>query len=225
MAMVAVSTVAVASASATLTGFVYKGMTPPTFTMSSGVGHMYTPKEDVTITCTKDSVTKGKITGALTVEVESVTFTGCEATDTEKSPAKTCHVNSPGAKNVGEVVTNAINGKLGYIEEFAKEVGLLLEPKTGTEFVTIDFETGCTPVSSTVVTNGVIGAFPLPSSINKEMMTYELNFVPAANHEGNVPASFEKEATKHELRAFGLLKSSLESKETIEFSELVEIKA
>ncbi|MCW3056336.1 MAG: hypothetical protein JWO21_305, partial [Solirubrobacterales bacterium] len=116
VAVLAVSAVAVASASAALPEFT---VFPNKATGSGGAGTLETLKgEKVTCTAEKD---KSEINGAKTVKGVVVTFTGC------KESVFKANCNSAGAA-AGEIVTNELSGEIGYVNKATKAVGLDLKP-------------------------------------------------------------------------------------------------
>jgi hypothetical protein len=105
-------------------------VTSTTISGTSGPGTLEASTGEV-ITCTSDS-NGGSVTGAHTVGGVVVTFTGCKG----KSGSSTCTAKSPGAKE-GQIITTTLKGELGSTKESSTGVGLLLEPASGTSFVTI----------------------------------------------------------------------------------------
>jgi hypothetical protein len=90
----------------------------------------------------------GEFTGPKT-NVATITFTGCELGSPVGVPCRT-----PGAKG-GEVVTNKLEGALGYISGAGTTkptVGMRLAPASGTQLVSVD----CSGITVTV-SGSVIG--------------------------------------------------------------------
>lgn len=79
------------------------------------------------VTCTKNT-DAGYFTGSKTVGKIRVVFTGCELN------GQKCQGESPKAANSGEVITNMLDGEIGYINKAAKEVGLVLRPESEPDF-------------------------------------------------------------------------------------------
>jgi hypothetical protein len=110
-----------------------RGVFPVPLTAKSTAGTLEASTGE-TITCTADA-SAGKINGPSTVGNLAVTFTGCIG----KSGSSECAAKSPGAKE-GTIVTNTLKGEFGEVKasEATTLTGLLLEPASGTEFVTIE---------------------------------------------------------------------------------------
>jgi hypothetical protein len=118
VAVVALSALATATASAALPEFVpTAGKFPVKFTDTSGAGTLETVGGHK-VTCKADSST-GEFTGAKTNK-ETFIFTGCESLGFK--------CNSAGAA-AGEIRTNAIASLLVYINKAKKEVGMDLSPE------------------------------------------------------------------------------------------------
>jgi hypothetical protein len=86
---------------------------------AGGEEHNYGVSEPITVECSKENNT-GETEGKAGVANVAVVFKGCVV-------AGYLPCESEGAEE-GEVVTNALKGKLGYISKSAGEVGVLLEP-------------------------------------------------------------------------------------------------
>jgi len=93
-----------------------------TFSATGGSGLLETVGGK-TVTCTSNSA-RGLIAGPKNVEKARVTFFGCEETE-KKVKCKTS------GKAEGEVVTEGLKGKIGYLEKSVPKVGLQLEPEKG----------------------------------------------------------------------------------------------
>ena len=128
------------------------------FTGESGTGALETSSTSA-VTCTSDLV-HGFITGPKTVGSVIVTFHGCESKE-----GSGCVVHStglPAPVGGGLIVTHILKGELGSVKttQAASGVGLLLEPETGTAFVSL--EGSCLLVSPSPVAGSVAGeATPL----------------------------------------------------------------
>ena len=139
-----------------------------TFSSTSGVGLLETTGGKK-IGCKSDRA-NGAITGSNEVGTVSITFFECE------EEAKKISCNSPG--HPGEIKTNTVKGRLGYIAKGPPpKVGLLLEPSEGTKFV--EFE--CTATTKVKVEGSLIGEVgpsmcsspkgkPAPSLINSQQV-------------------------------------------------------
>jgi hypothetical protein len=94
-----------------------------------GGGHYYVPNSTIKIKCL-DEHAEGTTEGKNKVAGVQVTFTGCEVL---AAPCTGIHGEAE-----GEIKTNLLKGKLGWISKPAKEVGVVLEPagkpKTFAEF-------------------------------------------------------------------------------------------
>jgi hypothetical protein len=96
---------------------------------------------------------KGEFTGPRT-DVATITFTGCELGSPTGIECRT-----PGAK-AGEVVTNTLQGGIGYISGAGTTkpvVGMRLSPAAGTQFARVECS-GLTVVVSGSVIGAVTGA-------------------------------------------------------------------
>jgi|HubBroStandDraft_2_1064218.scaffolds.fasta_scaffold83013_3 hypothetical protein len=133
VAVLAMSAVVTSAASAAAPEF-----KPATKQVFSGTSGALTIQNSATneITCSKETST-GEITSATTVGGVVLTLTGCESPEQGG-----CKLTSEGAKNLGEIVTNALKGVLGTVKtsEAASGVGLLLEPASGSVWAKIE---GC----------------------------------------------------------------------------------
>ena len=134
------------------------------------------------LTCKTDS-DAGRIIGPKEVRVK-VTFKGCAAL----GGTDQCHSLNPlGAAN--EIIVNELKGQLGYIKK-AAEVGLVLSPVSGTEFV--EFECGSIKAK---IRGAVIGRFT--SALNEYSRSGTLTFEQSKGKqkpeklEGGVPSTLE----------------------------------
>jgi hypothetical protein len=170
------------------------------------------------ITC-KSSSSEGKIVG--TTEVEDVVskFKECKAKESEESVQCEVKSTSP-AGGKEEIVTKELKGHLGVVAkaEATSEVGLLLEPQSGSVYVTITGSTQCLPAETSEVTGGLIGEVtPTGSEAKKGELLYKIK-----SEKTQAIRKFMGESGVHELVLFGV-KTPLESKDTIEFEENVEV--
>jgi hypothetical protein len=176
-AVMAVSAVASATASAAKPEFVFTGTEKGFTGKQVGSGTLET-KGGTKVSCTAGTST-GEIEGASgsnKVTKTVVTFTACTSSGFE------CH--SPGASS-GEIKTKELKGQLGYISSTEKTVGLDLEPKEGEFFV----EFTCFGFLSSKVKGQVIGKL---TPVNKEVKTTE-HFTLAYEQTGGVQKITELE--------------------------------
>jgi hypothetical protein len=108
-----------------------------------------------TTTCTavalKEGVLLGSAEGEPGLNNEVLVFTGCTA----KDGANTCTVTSKGG-TVGTIQTVSLKSEL-VEDETGKKLLLLLQPASGTEFVTLVFTgSGCTPSEAKVTGSYVL---------------------------------------------------------------------
>ncbi|HWX95610.1 MAG TPA: hypothetical protein VNZ01_02075 [Solirubrobacteraceae bacterium] len=117
-----------------------------------------------TLKCSAGTV-KGEFTGPRT-DVATITFTGCEYGSPTGIVCQT-----PGAR-AGEVVTNALEGGIGYISGAGTTkpvVGMRLAPAAGTQFASVE----CSGVTVTL-SGSVIGT--IAGAIDKMTLTTSLKF-------------------------------------------------
>jgi uncharacterized membrane protein YtjA (UPF0391 family) len=132
------------------------------FYSESGAGTLETEKGEK-VECT-DDLDIGEITGERSVRTV-VKFTGC------KGPLAS-HCQTAAAKE-GEIITKTLAGKLVYIDEATKEVGIALAPASGTEFVSFEC-VGLFGIKATLKVRGsVIGAL---TPTNTKTSTFALAF-------------------------------------------------
>jgi hypothetical protein len=138
VAVFAMSAVTASAASAAAPEF--KPSTKQAFTGTSGALAMETSAS--AIACAKGT-SDGEITGASTVGSVVLTLSGCQA----EEGGHLCYFESEGAKNKGEIVTNALDGALGEVasSEATSGVGLLLKPASGKDLA--DIEGNCVVTS------------------------------------------------------------------------------
>jgi hypothetical protein len=175
---------------------------PVKFTGTSGTSVL--KAGGTTVTCTSDTA-EGTIATATTT-TSKVTYTKCTG-------PFSAECKSPGAKG-GEIKTAELTGTLGYLNKTKKEVGVLLKPKTGTNFVTIE----CFGIK-TETTGSIIGQV---TPVNTKSTKSKLVF---ATKEGKQALTkFEGESGTNVLKAFGS-EATLETTEEITAAEELEIKA
>jgi hypothetical protein len=170
------------------------------------------------ISCTS-SLSTGRIKGTTKVEGVTGRFKGCKAK--VGSEEKQCEVSSiePVGKKE-EIVTKELKGRLGSVLSTEAEtgVGLLLEPASGEVYVTIMGSTECLPTETSEVKGSLIGEI---APIKKEQKTGELLYK-IKSESVQMIKKFTGESATHELELFGV-KTPLESKDTIEFQEAIEV--
>ena len=219
LAVTAVSSIAVTSASATLPEFVAAKF-PDHFTTSSIL-----PREPLLafpvgnpVVCKKrDGL--GFLTGPRTHTVKYV-YLQC----VEEEPAGSNVCTSAGEPS-GSIATKSLTGRIGYVEKATKKVGSELEPETGT---VID-EFTCAGLDGKMTVEGcTIGEM---TPINKSQITSEVLF--EANAAKNGQKWIEIEGGTHkpcEMSATGTVlklkgKAWLTDEDLNTFSEVVELKA
>jgi len=152
VAVLAMSLVAVSAASAAGPLFLTSGK--PTLTSSSGVSTLETPGASIVITCQSDS-SGGEITSTTLAGNIHVHFLECQGSVAKGTP---CSVMSPGAPLENLILTKTLHGVLGLVlpkPATGSDVGLLVLPSTGTEFVTLLGK--CLPEGGTTVEGNVAG--------------------------------------------------------------------
>jgi len=158
VAVLAITAVASATASAAKPEFVFTGTEKGFTGKQVGEGFLETTG-GTQVKCTAGT-SSGEIEGASgsnKVTKTVVTFTGCTSSGFE------CH--SPGQAS-GVIQTKELKGQLGYISSPEKTVGLDLEPKEGEFFV----EFTCLGFLTSKVKGQVIGKL---TPVNKEVKTTE----------------------------------------------------
>ena len=120
LAMLALSGLAAASASAALPEFKPVPVKKK-FTSSSGKSLWRASSASDDMECTK-STTTGEITGASTIGKAVIKFTGCDFYQGAKGP---CAVHSANTANSGEIVSDALKGELGTVKTTEAPVGFL----------------------------------------------------------------------------------------------------
>lgn len=183
----------------------------------------------------KADTDKGELTSKESVTKVVVTFTGCEIeVIINKLPVK-CAISSKGIANAKkEIVTVSLKGELGEVApaEATTEVGLLLEPESGTEFVTLNATGEPCNTIETKVTGQVAG------EVTPLALAVKHNVVFALNTEGKQKIKkFERSFAKHctggvncvedgevkpKLTAFGLEATFVSTDENT-FEESVEV--
>lgn len=133
-AMFAMSAV-VASAAFADAAYEITENTPDTFASTSGASVLTVPGFKVTATA---STGEGSLATTTTATKVKVIFTG--ATIENLKTKETASIKSVGAGKAGEIVVKPLKGTVGEIVGGAPldKAGLLLEPETGTEFVTFE---------------------------------------------------------------------------------------
>ena len=158
VAVLAISAVASATASAAKPEFVFAGIKKG-LKGKSGAGTLETVSKEK-VTCAK-STNGGEIeggNGSKKVTGVVVTFTGCVSSGFK------CSTTGAAA---GEIVTKSLSGELGYINKAAKTVGVDLAPTGGGEFVEFNCAGGIVKVK---VKGSVIGQI---TPVNKKVLTTE----------------------------------------------------
>jgi hypothetical protein len=187
------------------------------FKSTSGVGKL-TANGQV-VECKKDKGS-GELNAKQTASVKNVvvTFEECKS----EKEGVTCEVKSKGAGKTNEVATVKLKGELGEVAaaEATSEVGLLLEPESGTAFVIL--EGTCLQVSPTEVTGSVAGEV---TPVGKNQLTGKLEFkVPGG---AQAIKTFERSTTdavvKPSLKVFGLFTATQETSSEETFEELTEV--
>jgi hypothetical protein len=181
------------------------------FDGTSGTGSLANASTEE-VTCKTDTST-GEITGIRTVGSVVVVFHGCTSPE-----AGGCEVNSVG-ETPGLISTTTLVGELGLTKESATSVGLLLKPASGTKFTEL---TGpCLAIKPAPVTGSIAGeARPIgkPASL-----IGTLSFVGAKGIQNITKIEVLGKVEKPELLAFGLVKASETTNETILYEKDVEV--
>ena len=166
--------------------------------------------------CTSDSV-HGFITGPKTIGSVIVTFHGCEFD--EKGG---CVIHSEGLpeqpEGGGLIVTHLLKGELGSAKtsEAASGVGLLLEPATGTEFVTLEGE--CLEISPSPINGSLVGEVTPVNSTSKDG---KLIFIGAKGVQKIKAINVLGTGKLPNLELFGLLESSETTTELALYTEAI----
>lgn len=129
------------------------GAFPVSFSGSGGEGTLETVAEGTkvrTVTCTSNT-SSGEVNSATTAKNVKVIFKGC----TTKGPF--------GTLNCGEIKTVALRGTLFYLVAGSSEVGIDLEPESGTTFATFT----CGGIETLTVKGSVIGKLTPVNSLTK----------------------------------------------------------
>lgn len=203
VAVFAMSAVAVASASATLPE--YSKVKVKFNGKSEGETELKAGSEIVK--CSGGESKEGEIASEKGSTKITIHFTGCK-----KGTA-----NCQSASTVGEIVTTALSGELGYLEKATKKVGNALKPTSGTEFVKFKCEGGI----ETVVTGCVIGEVP-PTSLNVSTTKFKQLF---EELEGKQKYTKFEGGSTCQLTAFGFIGAVQIGKSVTETKEALEIKA
>jgi len=213
VAVLAMSLVAVSAASAAGPLFLTSGK--PTLTSTSGVSKLLTPGASIEIICQKDS-SGGEVTSTTLAGKILVHFLECEG----KTATATCPVMSPGAPLENLIITKTLHGVLGLVlpkPASGSDVGLLVLPGTGSEFVKL--LGSCLPGETSVEGSVAglvepVGSLVLAGTIkfqttNKKQVIKEIDLT-------NGPK------VEPELVAFSAT-SAEETNETVAFSKDVEV--
>ena len=210
MMVLAVSAVAVGSASAALPEFKTAGGFPVTFTSVSALPLEPTLTTLATLVKCGMSNGKGEISGAKLVSKMVITYTVCSTTVLG---------STVGCKTAGQsgntIVTQPVMGELGYTNAATKTVGILFHPETANTTLLVEFSCSIVTVK---ITGSIIG---LASPINVSQTTGVVSFTPATM--GQVEKNLEGGPTD-KLEAFGEEASFMET-ENKTFASAVEIKA
>jgi hypothetical protein len=205
----AINLVAVTAASAAEPEF--KPGTLNRFTGESGTGALETSGTKA-VNCQTDT-SVGEVTGPKTVGSVVVTFHNCSSTENEG-----CTVKSTGS-TLGLIVTKVLKGELGTTKEAKSGVGLLLQPETGTEFVSL--EGTCLTVSPAPVVGSLAGEVTPVS--NGETLDGKLVFIGSAGKQSIEKIAILNVVKKPELKALGLLKASETTNELVLYEKDVEV--
>jgi hypothetical protein len=163
---------AIAAGVASAAKFEAKPSFPVKFTGEGKVGLLET-KKGHSVTCTSAKAS-GEVSGAEVVANVSVAFKGCFA---EHVPALPCTTAGHAS---GEIVTNAITGKLVNLDPLGAQVGILLEPASGEVFAEFSCENSALSVKETLkVTGSVIGQVKT-TELNEFRSSLDLEFAQAA---------------------------------------------
>ena len=171
----------------------------------------------IKVKCKKDK-DKGEIGENFRIVNLVVTFEGCVAI----KGGKECTTNSKPKVAEGTIVTTTLKGELGTVAkaEAASEVGLLLEPASGSEFVTLE-KNEC--IVETKVTGKVAGEV---TPIGKLETTGKVNFKTVEGKgEKQTIKKIKTDSGKEEepkLTAFGL-PATEETEDTNTFEEPIEV--
>jgi hypothetical protein len=228
VALLAVSAVTVASASAALPELLNKEgkeLAKKTVTTTDTAVSTLENTAKETVTCSTSSST-GTASGTKNLVNAVVTFNGCKS-----SLGGAC--SNAGAE---EIVTNKLEGQIGYIEpKTNKEVGLDLWPASRTaaekekhEFKAIFVKFTCGTFAGDEVRGGVIGKI---ANVNSLSTTNTLTYAKGANAgeqaikklEG-VEAGFEN-VLEAQLFFFGFKKADEQSTQSVTYEEPAEVKA
>jgi hypothetical protein len=170
------------------------------------------------ISC-KSSIGSGKIKSVKEVENTVVKFKECRAKEGEE--IKECEVKStspPGG--IEEIITKTLKGRIGEVAkvEATSERGILLEPVSGTVYVTIKGSTECLPAETSEVKGSLIGEVATVKSAKfKNELIYNIK-----EESTQMIKKFTGDSVIHELEIFEV-KTPLSSKNSIEFEEPVEV--
>jgi hypothetical protein len=181
-----------------------------TFSSVSGPGKLLTVNGHE-VTCEADT-DSGQITGPKEVGVVFIKFTGC------KEPSLGVPCSTAGAAS-GEIRTNELKGRLGYIVKSTKEIGLLLEPTAGSPNLFAEFK--CTSIVTIKVKGAVIGR---SEPVDKFSKTGELKYKQASGVQE--PIEFEnkeKGILETKISSGSYEQSGIKTEDTITFQDETQV--
>lgn len=186
------------------------------FTASSGTSVLRVPSEKDVITC-GSSTSPGTILGDDEIDVK-ITFSGCSLEEGTNGP---CTIKSVGATGA-VILTTLLRGLLGLIDEEKGAAGILFEPKSGTEFVTLAATAAPCKSIETEVAGKVAGLF---SPTGKLQNTAQINLGPtSATGKQQVQLILVLGGlVKPKLTSFGAAESTQEQSANVKFEEAVEV--
>jgi hypothetical protein len=204
------------------------GTFPVSFTGSGGAGKLETVAEGTkvrTVNC-EENTSSGEVNSATTTKNVSVRFKKCTATG--PFGIKVTCTGGTGAAS-GEIVTKTLKGTMFYIKAASSEVGIDLEPESGTQFA----EFTCGGVQKISVTGSVVGKLtPVNTLTNKYTLTFSQT-AGKQSPEGFLAASgcaFTKDVLSSTGTAvgfggenFGPLQSGVEGSETLTLSKNLKV--
>lgn len=214
-AVVAISLLPVASASAEINNQLFVPANNQSITGKSGVSILRANAGEV-VECQKDNAT-GTVTSSLLAGNVFVHYLECVAK--EFATAKTtCTIKSVGAPAEGLILTNTLHGILGLILP-SGETGILFLPGSGKIFLTLAESTnaGTRCTVETKVSGNVIG---LVTPVGKKQLTGEIIFPSTAIK--TIDLTHKLGFVESELASFSSA-SFLQQTENVEFSEATEV--
>jgi hypothetical protein len=185
------------------------------FTFSGGEGKMVAGGQTA-FTCKKSEGSGEVVTKEENKKVTKVkmTFKECSA---ENEAKEVCKPKSKGGTE-GKIETNELKGELGEVAsaEATSEVGLRLEPASGSAFTTLEGK--CLPSSPSAVEGSLTCEVTPVGTLTKEgKLTCKIS------GEKQKIKKFKGETGVHELKAFGLESTPIENTSTIKFEEEVKV--